>query len=230
MPYFAPIQEEQYTATDETQCIQVIIPNGDEFKALLAGMIKAPASIWSYADPDSAQADGLAAVWDDALSQIDWSGCVTAYNNLAPGNINLFCVLAGITSPGTLTYTNAANQPFGYVMECGTGLPSAPGIAAYNECYLEAGDYEYQGLYAKTTSSGICSVNVRTASGSALVTSIISSIDLYGLANQLYIATGTFTIATSDLYRVEIRNGTTKNASSAGYRFSWTSHHIHRVP
>jgi len=73
MPFFPPIQQDQYPATDETQCLQIRIPAGDEFKALLAGLMVAAADVRNYADPDSAQADGLAAIWDQAYSEIDWA-------------------------------------------------------------------------------------------------------------------------------------------------------------
>jgi len=73
MPYFPPIQQEQYPATDETQCLQIFIPAGDEFKALLAGLMVAASDVNNYANPLSAEADGLAAIWDNAYSQIDWA-------------------------------------------------------------------------------------------------------------------------------------------------------------
>lgn len=75
MPTFAVIQQDQYAATDDTQCIQIIIPAGDEYKALLAGMLQLPGNPLNYASPESAQAEGVAAAWDDAIAAIDWSGC-----------------------------------------------------------------------------------------------------------------------------------------------------------
>lgn len=75
MPFFAVIQQDQYPATDETQCIGVIIPAGDEYKALLAGMLNFPADPLNYAEPDTPQAEGVAASWSDAIATIDWTGC-----------------------------------------------------------------------------------------------------------------------------------------------------------
>lgn len=76
MPSFPVIQQDQYTATSDTQCIQIIIPDGDEYKALLAGMLQPPANALNYADPESAQAEGVAAAWSDALALIDWNACM----------------------------------------------------------------------------------------------------------------------------------------------------------
>jgi len=75
VPFLPPIQQDQYPATGDTQCIEVIIPDGDEFKALLAGLIALASNVQNYQDPESAQADGLAAIWDEAYSLIDWEGC-----------------------------------------------------------------------------------------------------------------------------------------------------------
>jgi len=84
MPYFPPIQQDQYPATDEVQCVTIYIPAGDEFKALLAGLISLAANIMNYANPESAQTDGLAAVWDEAYSYNDWSGCIPM--DIVPNN------------------------------------------------------------------------------------------------------------------------------------------------
>jgi len=76
MPGFAVIREEQYTATSDTQCIQVIIPAGDEYKHLLNGMLTLPGNVANYADPLSVQAEGVAAAWNDAIALIDWENCM----------------------------------------------------------------------------------------------------------------------------------------------------------
>jgi len=77
MPSFPAIQQDQYTATVDTQGIVVYIPAGDEYKALLAGMIDSPSDAANYASPDSAQAEGVAASWADALALMDWSEAMT---------------------------------------------------------------------------------------------------------------------------------------------------------
>lgn len=75
MPTFAVIQQDQYPATDETQCIQIIIPAGDEYKALLAGLMSLAANIDNYAEPDSVQAEGISTIWQDATASIIWDAC-----------------------------------------------------------------------------------------------------------------------------------------------------------
>lgn len=228
MPIIAPFREEQYPATDQLQCITIYIPAGDEFKWLLAGMLRLPTLASSYLTPDSAQADGLTAVWSDAYQVTDWSECVSAYDNLAPGNTDLFTFMAGQDALASWTYAAASFMPFGYVMQSGTGSPSISGEAAYNRVYLPAGNYSYTGVYAKTTNSGIIDVQLRDVSGSSLITTIVDNLDLYGLYNTMYTVTTSFTVASDGQYRIDVRKFASRNPSSGGYQFSWTSHHVRR--
>lgn len=228
MPNIAQFREDQYPATDELQCITVYIPAGDEFKWLLAGLLRLPTLASSYLTPDSDQADGLAAVWADAYQYTDWSECVPAYDNLAPGNINLFTFMSEQDALSSWTSIFASFIPFGYAMQSGTGSPSASGEAAYNSVYLPAGNYSYTGVYAKTVNSGIIDVQLRNASGSTLITTIVDNLDLYGLFNAMYTVTASFTVASDGNYRIDVRKFNSKNPSSGGYQFSWTSHHIRR--
>jgi len=224
MPYFPPIQQDQYPATDETQCLQIIIPAGDEFKALLAGLMVSAADVNNYADPSSAAADGLAAIWDQAYSEIDWTGCPVIYNF---PTIDLFAFMNS-NSGGTWTYTAQATQPFGFFMQGPTSLPSSSGHRIRCAFRAPAGDYAYTGVYFATTLSGIATIDLTRSNGATVVTNILSSVDLYG-ASVRTIITGTFTIPSDGDYEIQVKTGTTKNGSSGGYGSAWTSHHIRRT-
>lgn len=69
-------QQDQYTATEATRCIQIYIPDDDSYMALLGGLLALAANVANYADPESTQAEGVAAIWYDAYIQSDWEGCV----------------------------------------------------------------------------------------------------------------------------------------------------------
>lgn len=225
MPYFPAIQQDQYPATDETQCVQIIIPAGDEFKALLAGLMVSAADVNSYADPLSPQADGLAAVWDTAYSEIDWNGCPVIYNY---PTIDLFAFMSS-TSSGTWTFTAQTNLPFPFFMQSPTTLPSSSGHRIRCSFGAPAGNYQYTGVFFRTTLSGIADIDLTQSNGNTVVTNILSAVDLYG-ASLRAIITGTFTIPDDGQYEIQVKTGTTKNPSSGGYGSAWTSHHIRRVP
>jgi len=217
MPYQPPIQQDQYPATSETQCLQVIIPDGDEFKALLSGLIATAADVNSYADPDSAQAEGLAAQWDEAINQINWDGCPVIEGM---PQIDLFSVnatpLAGI---GTLTYNSNTGLPFGYAI-------STQNITLYGmeqPVWLRAGEYSYVGWASLTTGGGNTSVAI--TDGTSVIDTIITSVNQNGTFGTRVKHTGTFTIPDDGLYKMVVGNVTI----SAGYVVNWISHHIRRT-
>lgn len=75
MPNISNFFQDAYPATDELQCLQIYIPAGDEFKWLLAGLLRLPSMESSYQEPDSEQAQGLADIWREGYDLTDWSGC-----------------------------------------------------------------------------------------------------------------------------------------------------------
>lgn len=74
MPIIPPFLEGNYPDTDDTQCIQIYIPAGDEYKWLLAGLMRLPGSEFNYQNPDSAEALAQAQVWRDAYKLTDCGG------------------------------------------------------------------------------------------------------------------------------------------------------------
>lgn len=111
MPQIPVIQQDQYPATSDTQIIGVVIPSGDEYKWLLAGMIQTPASANNYADPDSAQAQGVAGAWADAISSIDWDELMTPAQQFNRGVYPwgwYFSVISG----NVISWSDLSSQPF----------------------------------------------------------------------------------------------------------------------
>lgn len=221
MPYFPVIQQDQYPATADTQCLQIIIPAGDEFKALLAGLIVSASDVNNYADPSSAAADGLAAVWDQAYSEIMWNACPVPEDVML--NIDLFCC-NGSVNAGTPTYSANAVLPFGY------SLFSDTTASRYisNPVWLKSGDYAYSGWYAKNTSSGNAQIKLYKAG--VFIGNLITGIDQYAAVfGGRFSATTTFTVGTDDFYEIRSANDGTKNGSSSGFSVNWTSHHLRQT-
>lgn len=75
MPVIAQFNQDRYAATSAVRCIQVYIPDDDSYMPLLAGLLALPGDATNYQEPDSAQAEGVAAVWLDAYILTDWEGC-----------------------------------------------------------------------------------------------------------------------------------------------------------
>jgi len=219
MPYFPPIQEDQYPATDETQCIEIIIPAGDEFKALLAGLMVSASDVNNYADPLSAAADGLAAIWDEAYSQIDWNGC-----NVIDGmpQIDLFAINAvPLAGAGTLTYNASATLPFGYSMSnANTNL-----FGMENPIFLRAGEYAYDGWSSLTTGGG--NTNVAITDGASVIDTIVTALNQAGTFGTRVHSTGTFTIPSDGFFKVVAANNGT--GPGANRQANWISHHIRRT-
>jgi len=209
---------DQYTATDEIQCVTLYLPAGDEFKHLLAGLYSLACNPLNYDNPESAQTDGLVAIWDNAYSLIDFGGCEVG---IGSGNVDLFLV-NGTVNGGTLTITSQANYAFNHVMYTDTTTGRAIGI----NVYLKPGKYHYLGNYAKSTDAGKADISVARVDTGATEFHINADLDLYGLANVRYTLTADIEIPSETYYHFSVSSTGAKNASSGGYRMIWTSHHL----
>jgi len=213
MGTFAPIRQDDYPATADLQCIAVHIPDGDEYKALLAGFIALLTDVRSYADPDSPQADGIAATFDEGYSQTNWDGCgvppeceqVRAEVFLSPLNMT---VLAG----NAVTQTIATAQRFNVVY--------AQTAAVINQRlnaprWMAAGDWSYRITGVKNNASGILTFEVTDSLGAQ---AFIGTHDFYNSAalnNQFF--TGGFTLAEAGRTVLDFKT-LSKNASSSSYQ------------
>lgn len=212
MVTIAQFISEQYPATDEVQCITLYIPQGDEFKALAAGLLALATNPLNYDEPDSAQAEGLAAIWDDAYSQIDWGGCMTPAQG-QQSRMSLFhrWVTVGVGS-ATVNLTIDAAVMHAFYSE---QTPAATGDEWYYDVWLPAGDYQMRILYFRRTNNGQLTLDLLNQDGGSDV-GLLTAQELFGttLRNQI-IAIG-FTVVDAGHYRLRGGIGS-KNVSSTGF-------------
>jgi hypothetical protein len=220
VPTIAQFDQDRYAATDEVRCITIYVPDDDSYMPLLAGLLALPSYLENYQDPESAQAEGVAAVWRDAYIQTDWEGCIVP--EIAEHRADVFSRFS-VVSAGTLTRTAAAFMAFGYVMQ----TDAANARQTTDLVYLSAGTWQYRGLYAKSTDAGITEVDLLPPTGGTI--NVIINLDQFGLFNAEFLATATLTIPADGLYTLRTANFTSKNPSSSGLRVNWTSHHFWRT-
>lgn len=196
MPTLAQFREDQYPATDEMQCLQVYIPEGDEFKWLLAGLMRLPTLATSYNDPESEQALGLADIWRDAVDMTDWGGCVVA--NSEQGRTQLWHRFSIVTTGNAINLVMDASQMFGHIVRQNT---PASGDDFYQLAWFTAGNYGINVLAQKTTDSGQFRV-IAQHQGSMAQTTMLGTVDFGGGFTANHVVSGTFTLTESGLYKV----------------------------
>lgn len=202
MPFFAPIRQDEYPATDETQCIAVHIPAGDEYKALLAGFIAFLTDVNSYLDPESAQADGVAATFDEGYSQTNWDGCdIPPECEKMNSSIILFPDRASVTSGAVVSWvSNTASSLAGYFQQS----PALTGDAMRWDFYLAPGRYNIDMIYLRGTANGKGDLKIYDPSLTLLAT---IPLDLRGAAQNNTVGGGSFDLPEGGRIRVEW-NGT----------------------
>jgi len=212
MTYIPAIREEQYPASDETQCISVIIPAGDEFKWLLAGLLGIPARLDAYVGDDEAQVDGLVATWDDAYSQIDWSGCTVANGNQ---DRILLPAIDAKYSNGTSFTAGVISSSVGLVWYQTT--PLSTNIGKIDYIPLRAGAWKATFGTMLTSASAKLDIYLKLGAGDPI--SMWSLLDLYNSTSIVsWFDQGGFTISEDGLYTLYFDvNG--KNASSSNYNY-----------
>lgn len=190
MPYFAAIRQDEYPATDELQCIAVHIPAGDEYKALLAGFIAFLSNVSSYEDPESAQADGIAAVFDEGYAQTNWDGCgvppecehVDSEITIFPGNMTVVAGNPIVNQVNTSARNNYLSQQ----------SPNINGNSRRTYRQMAAGVWEWR-LTASTVANG-CSLTfqVIASDGTILTPGILNLRTAGTVFNTVF--SGTFTL------------------------------------
>lgn len=152
MGFFAPVRQDEYPATDELQCIAVKIPAGDEYKALLAGFVAFLTNVDSYLDPDSVQADGIAAVFDEGYAQTNWDGCgIPPECNEMNSFLMLLPDMAIVSSGAAITWVADTGSSLGGYF---TQSPALTGDTYYWEEYLAGGAYSWNITYLQNTNNG----------------------------------------------------------------------------
>lgn len=202
MGSFAPIRQDEYPATDELQCIAVHIPAGDEYKALLAGFIAFLTDIYSYEEPDSAQADGVAATFDEGYAQTNWDGCgIPPECEQMNSNIILYPDRASVTSGAVIAWTSdGASSLGGYFQQS----PALTADAYRWDFYLASGQYNIDMVYFRNTGNGKGDLKIYDPDLSLIAT---IALDLRGAAQRNTVGGGSFDLPEGGRIRVEW-NGT----------------------
>jgi len=221
MPNISNFREQQYPATDEVQCIKVYIPAGDEFKQLLAGLLALPGRVENYQGDDEAQADGLAAIWQDAYERTDWDGCGTP-PECEQMNSDLLITMDEVQ---VLSGNAFAWQQFAAQMYGGSWRQSAAGATDnwQYEYYLPAGDWEFSLLYIRGTASGKGNLYITQDFATYQLN---QNCDFRGAAAFNLEFTGGFTIPVSGLYKVGFVG--TGASSGSSYNRDITKLALHR--
>lgn len=210
MPFFAAIRQDEYPATGDTQCIAVHIPAGDEYKMLLAGFLAFLTDVNSYADPESAQADGVAATFDEGYSLTNWDGCgVPPECEAMESNVILFGATAIHTIGNNLAMTIDAAQRFNSYWNQN---PAANGDSFNWLVWFEIGNYKYRVTWQRTTGSGQSRFDVDAPEGNVET----NTIEMYGTLAANQVTTGLFSITERGQCEISMTI-TGKNASSSGY-------------
>jgi len=182
----------------------VYYPDSPEFLWLINGFLSMLADVNSYDDPMSAQSEGLAAIWDNALSMNNWEDCLTSQWLL--GNVRVYPEQAIAVSGAGLAWADVAGQAYGGIFRQTTGAINDK--LTFNVA-LKAGSYALVVHGNKNSSRGIQTVKLDGVTQ--------GTFDWYNATLQLNQTQNTV-IAISDdgLYELtsEINS---KNASSSGY-------------
>lgn len=220
MPYVPPVQQDEYNATVDLQCISVYIPDGDEYKALLAGFIALLSDVRMYADPDSVQAEGIAATFDEGFVATNWDGCGVPPECEQMGTeITVSPITMDVQVGNAITANFTASGQRDNVAYAQSAAINGQLIDTLR--YMSAGSWRYRITSIRTPASGILQIRVTSPVHGAMLN---NNHDLYVAgANQTnQYQTGTFTVIDNERCSISLAaNG--KNASSAGYSLfiSW---------
>jgi len=212
MGYFAPIRQDEYPATDETQCVVVYIPAGDEYKALLAGFVAMLSDPYSYEDPLSAQADGIAATFDQGYSQINWNGCgIPPECYEVTTNILLIPINMTVASGNGVIQTIDTAQRFNTTYQQNAPVQFQ---ALSSRQWMASGEWAYRITGLRQSGSGILTFAIDDSDGDNALT---TTHDFYNASTQRnHFFTGTFTLAVSGDTGINFETNS-KHASSSGY-------------
>jgi len=202
--------QDAYPATDELQCIQIYIPNADEFKWLLAGLLRIPSLASSYVDPDSEQAQGLADIWREGYELTDWGGCPVA-NGYSDRT-----VLPGVTAVASVGSAFAGN----YNTNIGLSYrqpASINNIGKIEDIALRAGSYKYNFSTLSTSQSAKIDIYLQTATGDPVY--FLQNLDLYNAVTVASLFYGLGTYVPEDGVYTLYFDVVGKNAASGSYNY-----------
>lgn len=218
MPNISDFFQDAYPATDELQCVTLYFPAGDEFKWLLAGLLRLPAVASSYQDPDSEQAQGLADIWRDGYDLTDWEGCVLPAEVSAQGRAAFWSRTPGGYESGGFPMTVSLNtgQPYNFFAQQPT---PAINDAHIHYVYLAAGSYAGRFTYVKNNNCGIVTIEAQQPSGAKVTMATVDEYQSTLALNQTVNVSMTLTESGKQVIRLKVAS---KNASSSNYANVYT--------
>jgi hypothetical protein len=209
----ADFDQERYAATDQVRCISIYVPDDDSYLPLLAGLLSLPGYQTNYQDPESAQAEGVAAVWRDAYILTDWSRCVPPSTTSNQSRVSLWHRWANIVSGNAFQIVVDTNLLFNHYARQNT---AAVGDETSQDVWLSAGDYAMRVLYYRLANNGKISFIFQHQETLDQVTPI-SLVDISGttLANQVLSAT--FTLTETGMYKMFTHIGAVGAAGAGAF-------------
>lgn len=211
MPTIQNFLQDQYAATAATRCIKVYIPDDDSYVPLLGGLLALAASPENYQEPESAQAEGVAAIWKDAYLQTDWEGCGTPPEcQQMSSELTIQPWTMNVITGNAIVFAADANQYGNGFM---TQNPAILGQQLQTYRFMAAGNWAYSILCRTTTTSGQLRLQINDPDG----TINYLDHDLYSnpAVNNVR-KTGTFAINEDGQAIINLL-ASGKHASSSGY-------------
>jgi len=224
MVIISNFNQEQYAATEDTRCIQVVIPDDDSYAALLAGLLNLPGMPENYLEPESEQAIGVADVWKTAYLQSNWDGCIEPTMAGLMTRADFWHQYATVESGNAIAVAQNSNNWFNYYARQNT---AADGNQTSQLIRLAAGEYQYRLQWRRSTDCGKLNVAWYNLDEN-YQWDFISGFDMYGSTLDNQIKTGTFPVPSDGNYKLmHYING--KNTSSTGYFAMLTTYSIWRT-
>lgn len=200
-----------YNVPSGTLCVQVQVPDDLEHLALLQGLM-ARLTVAENWQGDAADTVPLAARWQQAYIDTDWSNCLNV-DQTADNSLIIFGNTLQVNTGNPIQVIIATTQRHNFYVRQN---PSTLGAIMYARRYLTNGTWNYQLTTVKSTNSCIGTMQLTDPSGPI---STLFTQDFYqagGAAN--FVMSGTFDIIEPGQATFWF-GATGKNANSTGYDF-----------
>lgn len=207
--FHGTIISDEYPATVAMQCVMIVIPEGDEYLRLLAGLLNLAGEPSSYDDPESVQTEGLCFAWDESYFLTEWLNCGEPPGEESMNSaVILFPDRASVTSGAVIAWvSNTGSSLAGYFQQS----PALTGDSYRWEFYLARGRYNVDMIFLRGTGNGRGDIEVYDES-LTLIAQI--AVDLRGAAQANTVLGGAFDLPVGGKIRV-----TWKGTGSSGAGF-----------
>lgn len=215
MPVLAQFNENNFEATDQIRCLKIYVPDGDGYLPLVAGLLSLMGNPANYQEPESAQAEGVAAICRDAYIETSWEGCGTPPECIGMAEVNIWSNAVNVLVGNALLLTIDAAQIYNFTAPQN---PALDGQETATSRYLAAGLWNYRYTYLRNTNQGITRIRFDDQKGTIVD---IPNIDQRGALQRNTIATGQIVIpfGATGFYRITF---TTVGTSGTGFTNNWT--------